>query len=525
MKTEIDQGFDVLVVATNHASQERAVKQQLEALRGTCIHKDAMIIFVSEDWPRGAGTALGPILAYTKAYQIAKNERSIDLLDKLISGASMAIYYLAGENKKLAPLTLAESNNRSDIKLPGFINSQEQSPQLTLLQALVKQTSLYAKNLKGRMNVFSGDQIFLPFGSQNFKPKHNVEFFGVCIPFPSEDEWKQQNLENRAIIVKNSAGKSIALEKINYPMLQELIKARKVDPAMGLAISFDAVSLSGDFFGSLITEFNYELQHKEGKLNAFEHLWMPLTLDQEDYIALMQKNGCIPPVAKGHYMRRQSFINSYGPSQKISHLIGIIDLGPENAVYDIGTLKSYFETHLQLTSDSDEGKLLRQFYSISDSSHSNPDLNSDKESILVNCKIKSGNIKNSVLFNVEADHLEISNSLIINSNLKQLKADHCVIYNTYSTEDLILQPNTVRADFDLLGEKQYLPLYTQLDRNGEADWNQSIAPNHASYAEIAQSLEKLEELNRAPIGNVPNLSKLMTRAGARKITVLNRPKK
>ena len=524
MDLEFNQGFDILIISNDHISQEKVLKQNVEALRGVCINKDALVIFVTEDWPRGAGTGLGPIYAFHKAYNIAKNDHSTDLLERLMNGASVAIYYTIGENRKLAPLLLTELNNKSLIKLPGYCDDQTQQSQLTLLSALIKQSSIYANNLKGRVNIFSGEQLFLPYGKPSFQPKHKVEIFSLSIPFPTEKEWNQHSLEKHTIIVKDAAGKSILLDKIDYATLQEIVSKGKIEPAMGLAISAGAISLSGFFWGSLLQECKHELQYREGKLHANEHFWMPLTLDEETYIALMKKKGTIYPVAKGHYIRRKRFIDAFAPPRETAHLIGLLDIGPENYLFDFCTVKSYFTSNLKLTSDTEEGKLLRDFYGLRNASEINSNLDCDKESILVNCRIKSGQIKNSVLFNVEAEHVDISNSMIINSNLKTLDADSCLVYEVHSSEELKLEPNTVRVDFDLMGVKDYVPLYTQFNRDGEEDWKQTIPPNPSSFDEIVDSFKKLEEIKIAPMHGVPDLYRIMTTAADRKYKVLSKPK-
>lgn len=53
--------------------------------RGSSVAKDATVLAVYEDWPGGAGNALGTLYAFQKATALAKS-KGYDLAGKLISG-------------------------------------------------------------------------------------------------------------------------------------------------------------------------------------------------------------------------------------------------------------------------------------------------------------------------------------------------------------------------------------------------------------------------------------------------------
>lgn len=59
----------------------------------------------------------------------------------------------------LAPLPGAENNNKPGVKLPATLNVGGERAPLTILEAVLKQTGVYAPMRKGRLSVFWGDQV------------------------------------------------------------------------------------------------------------------------------------------------------------------------------------------------------------------------------------------------------------------------------------------------------------------------------------------------------------------------------
>lgn len=60
---------------------------------------------------------------------------------------------------RLAPLPGAENNNKPGVKLPSSLEIDGVQVPLTILEAVLKQTGVYAANRKGRLSVFWGDQV------------------------------------------------------------------------------------------------------------------------------------------------------------------------------------------------------------------------------------------------------------------------------------------------------------------------------------------------------------------------------
>jgi hypothetical protein len=133
------------------ALQEKFWQARLEATRGQAAIPSAVVLAVHEDWAAdGAGNGLGTLYAYTKAKAKAKAELGIDLDAKLKAGWAVGMYHTAGKGTRLAPLPGSENNNKPGVKLPSMLNIDGQAAELTILEAVIRQTNSYAPQRKVR---------------------------------------------------------------------------------------------------------------------------------------------------------------------------------------------------------------------------------------------------------------------------------------------------------------------------------------------------------------------------------------
>ena len=203
MLAEIDamqgpEGFDVIIVCCSNLAAERFWQARLsETAAEVTGCASTTVLAVHEDWNGGgAGNGLGTLYAFQKACAKAAEAGHGDLLAKLKGGAAVAIYHTAGKGTRMAPLPGAENNNKPGVKLSALVKvgsgtltrpqpnpnpnprpavlqcrranphpnpnpnqvGGEQRP-LTILEAVVRQTSSYARVRKGRCSVFWGDQV------------------------------------------------------------------------------------------------------------------------------------------------------------------------------------------------------------------------------------------------------------------------------------------------------------------------------------------------------------------------------
>ena len=137
-------GYDAVIVCTSNAAQEAYWQERLEATAGQAAKKGAVILAVHEDWAAdGAGNGLGTLYAYTKAKAKAKTlGKDLDAI--LSGGGTVGMYHTAGKGTRLAPLPGAENNNKPGVKLPSLVDVKGSKAELTILEAVIRQTGRYA---------------------------------------------------------------------------------------------------------------------------------------------------------------------------------------------------------------------------------------------------------------------------------------------------------------------------------------------------------------------------------------------
>ncbi len=129
------------------------------------------MLAVHEDWPGGAGNALGTLYAFQNAARdAAERHGGVDISAQLRDGSvSIGLYHTAGKGTRLAPLPGAENNNKPGVKLPATVRVAGQAVPMTILEAVIRQTGCYARSRPGRLSVFWGDQIFVPTVPVDYK--------------------------------------------------------------------------------------------------------------------------------------------------------------------------------------------------------------------------------------------------------------------------------------------------------------------------------------------------------------------
>lgn len=476
--------FDVVIVSTTDSQKEEYWQNRLTKIQNS-ISPHSKIIVVQEDWNGGAGNGLGTLCAYSQAQKKGKELYGIDIFKMQQEGASISLYHTVGKGMRLYPLTPSEWNNKSAIKLPGVIGNPPQL--LTILEATILQTAIYSSSRRGRLSVFWGDQLFIPTKNFTYTPTHPIDIFVKLGPIPTEERWTNENLDKYGTIAVDNMGNAQQLEKISFESFRGLVKNEKVSIEGGVGVSLGSFSLSKEMTFSLLEEFESELNAKKGHFNADFHFWMPLTLDEGSYIKLMKKASSTLDISS-HYYRMRIFHEKFSQRHFTETLLGIVDIGKNAYWWDLGTVNHYFSNMLKLTSNTVEGKMMRMLFSVGQwkETHGNSRVIHDDNSILINCNIRSGQVKNSILLGVNADSIEVANTVIINSDLNTLKADHSLLYNVHETEKISFKKGTFRADTKLLNE--HLKLYTQANRDSLTDWNIQLRDNTLSYAELHKKI-------------------------------------
>lgn len=488
---ERDLGVDILILSTSSQTQCTYWEKRLNDARGHLLKKEAVVLSIYEDWPGGAGNAFGTLYAFNEANTRYEALFGQNLFQELQRGKSVAIYHTAGKGTRLAPLSLAEYNNKPGVELPAF-SANELTP-LTVLEMVIKQTAPLCHQHAGRVLVFWSDQIFVP--SDVLKgPRHHVEIFAKHIDTPSVEEWQKKQLDQYGLIAFNKKGSPFLVNKITYQDYQTLIAKGLLDPSKGLSLSIGSFSLSPSLLKGLLTEFADELASKRGQLDADTCLWMPSTLEEETYLYLMGQKKKSEEVAKSIWARARRATH---PFSEI--LFAPQEIGGESYWWDLGNCRSFYTNTMKLLEPTAEGYHLRLLFGYLGLKGNNQfeRCQIDSSSLIVNTRIKNSKITKSILVGLEASNIELSKSIVIGGQLCGLRGDETLLYHVYSpltnTSQELFQ--LVRADLYYPPHEEPIAFYTLFSYEGHQVFEERLPQNVRSFQEqydINQTLQ-LEE--------------------------------
>jgi len=504
--------YDVTIICTTDDHQADYWMKRLS--QGVCCSNNTdskfpLVLAVSEDWgPGGAGNGLGTLYAYQKACKLGKEEHGIDL-EKLLreKKVSAAIFHTAGKGTRLAPLPASENNNKPGVKLPFChkLSDGTYTP-ITVLEAVVRQTGIYAPSRKGRLSVYWGDQVFIPSASFKYTPTHHIDIMCTLLgdTAPTAEEWAEKGLEKYGVIavLKGSERNAAQVEKITHAtavkMLEALGDIGQVGPSLG------SFSVSAEVLSALCNEFSEELKEKKEKFDTDPHFWMPLTLPVDHYVSLMEQKGISSDTSRSHHERMSKLKQSFNLGDM--GLFGAVDVGKDACWWDYGQLKKYASNNMKLINDDPEAKLLHQFLGVT-SRQMNTTLGDsvtvDSQSCMFSSIIESGTISNSVLANVQALEIEANGAIIINSIARKIVAPpQTIIYNVVddSPEGIILKEKDVVCGV-LYENGNSTLLKSTYDTCGGKMWKVLLPGNDHTF-------EEMHGKNKdAPVGAIENLRK------------------
>ena len=437
-----------------------------------------------EDWlGDGAGNGLGTLYAYTKARKKAQNEFSIDLDERLRGGWSVGMFHTAGKGTRLAPLPGSENNNKPAVKLPTIVTVDGEQKELTILEAVIRQTNSYAPVRKGRCSVFWGDQVFIPSAGTPAGAGHHADILACLGDMPSKEDWAAKGLEKYGLIAVNGAGNAAQVEKVSYDTAKELLASfgsiKRVGPSLG------SFSVSAALLFALLDEFKAEVDGRMAKLDSDPHFWMPLTLPEPAYLKVMAQKGEAQEASAAHYQRMADFKQGFCKDHKCEAILGSIDVGAECYWWDYGQLKLFQKNTLLATAESDEAQALRVFLGTSDRRLGFSGLaDLDDSSVVLASKIGGGRVRESVCTNVNCDHADITGSVLMNVCAKKVSGRNCILYNVMDdSAELSLPDGSVRADVYLPGQPKIVVMST-IDTDGGKAWKIVLEGNDHSFEEV-----------------------------------------
>jgi hypothetical protein len=477
-------GLDVIIVSTTSPHQEAYWQDRLERSRGQVARRDALILVLCEDWPGGAGNGLGSLYALQEAAKRARLRNGVDLLERLRGGASIGMYHTAGKGTRLAPLPAAEYNNKPGVRLPGLIDLEGTPVPITILEAVIRQTGIYAHSRGGRLSVFWGDQVFIPSREARYTPTHAVDILARISPMPTADQWREQGLEKYGLIAVRASGDAAQVEKVTYAEAVRLVASGVIGVEGGIGVSLGSFSMSAAFTEALLAEFAPELAARRGKMDTDPHFWMPLTLDRETYVRIRVQKKESPEVAAAHYSRMQAF-RSRLPDD-CDRLFGCVDIGASAYWWDYGQIRGYLDNNLALTADTAEASAMRRFFRLPERGAADvPGVDVDAGSVLIDCRIGAGSIRNSVLVGVAALRVDVEDAVVVGVAAPEITGRSVLLYNVHSETPLRPVDGSVRADV-IPHEGEPLTCCTDHSRDGGRDWHERLPGNAMSYDEIAE---------------------------------------
>jgi len=489
-----DSGYDIVIVCTGNQSLEDYWQDRLEQGKGQVCPAGCHVVAVHEDWDGGAGNGLGTLYAYEKAVAKAKTfETPIDIDELMRNGSSVVLFHTAGKGTRLAPLPGSECNNKPGVKLPSTLKFGEQpTVLLTILEAVVIQTSLYAQRSKGRLSVYWGDQVFVPVESCTEAPTHHADILAQLGDFPTKEAWEANGFDSYGLIAVNADGDAAQVEKVSFDTAMEVLSTfgpTKAGPSLG------SFSLSAALLTAFREEFRAELEAKVGKLDTDPHWWMPLTQPKDSYIGLMEKKGVSNEDSAAHFDRMAVFqakFNEASPGPHGTKMFGAVGIGPSSGAdkpywWDYGQLKYYQQCNMKITEDSIEAQAYRNFLQVD--SRVGPECTLGETtvcdaSVVLATKAKSGSVTNSLVAKCNIGALEVTNSVLVNVTARSVKGNGLVLYNVVdnSEEGLTFADGEVRSDVFLPGEK--VSVVSHLDIDSGKAWKDKVGQNTHSFEDV-----------------------------------------
>ena len=522
------ESFTYIVVCCTDASQAQYWTERLESVH-SIVHRGKVICTHEADWNGNAGNGLGTLYAFECAQQIAQDKFQINLQEEMANGASIGLYHIAGKGTRLAPLPGSEINNKPGVQLPGILQVNGVATNISILEAVIKQTGIYAASRPGRLSVFWGDQIFVPSISSSYTPTHEIDIMCTLRSMPSAEEWAAEGLDKYGLIAVNAQGNAAQVEKVSHATATELLKDG-VGTVVSVGTSLGSFSVSTMFILAMMEEYKVELAAKAGSLDTDPHFWMPLTLSRSSYLSIMQQKGVEEAKAAQQFDRMAAFATrlaggtggegkegaegnaeSKGSASGL-RLFGAVDVGRDSYWWDYGQLRLYYQNNILATHPSEEASALRQFLGLSDSNRvvdstmDGEDMTVDDVSCVLSCSSQHGSVVASCLSNVSAVTLNVENSLLVNVTAKKITAKGSLLYNVVddSEEGIVLGEGQARADVLIAGER--VVLLCDIEHDGRVSWK-TILPNNSMSFEtvwkknqtqnVIESLKKSVEAHAA----------------------------
>ena len=512
------ESYDYVIVCTGDAKQAEYWQRRLTRLDGQVFRGSKVLAVDESAWNGGAGNGFGTLFAYENACKKCQELYGEDLTSRLREGASVSLYHTAGKGTRLAPLPGSEVNNKPGVQLPGVLMQQEQFngngttvsyQNISILEAVIKQTGVYAKSRGGRLSVYWGDQIFIPSADASYTPTHEVDIMCTLREMPDAATWAAEGLDKYGLIAVNADGNAAQVEKVSHATATSLL-SDGLGEVLSVGTSLGSFSVSVRFLEAIMAEFAPELAKREGSRDTDPHFWMPLTLSRDSYLAIMAQKGVDSDTASKNYDRMAGFRAAFetassadtaGEGKEDSgrmRMFGAVDIGREMYWWDYGQLRLYNRFNKMMCGSSPEAGAMRSFFGVAPGRVVASDaLTAEGSQVVIDdasCVIawtgatpptQGGRIARSCLSRVFASEtLEVQDSLLIGVTAKKISAKGALCYNVVDTSDdgIVLTPGQCQCDVIIDGARQSLLCDTEHD--GRVSWTLKVSGNSMTFEEV-----------------------------------------
>lgn len=359
---------------------------------------------------------------------------------------------------------------------------------ITVLEAVVQQTGIYAPSRKGRLSVFWGDQVFLPSVEFKYTPTHHVDIMCTLLgdSAPTAEEWAAQGLEKYGVIAvlkgeDGSTPEAAQVDKVDHAtatkMLGQLGTIGQVGPSLG------SFSVSAAILAALVEEYSAELSEKTAKLDTDPHFWMPLTLSRDDYIYLMKQKGIDAAESEVHYDRMKAFNEKF--ERGSFGLFGAVNVGKDACWWDYGMLKLYSKNTLLILEDSNpESLLFRKFLSLEHGPVSAAGDLTMEHAYAFSSKLASGTVKDSLVCHTSAKEITADGAIIVNCAAPKITAGKgCILYNLISEEPITAEDGQVMVAVTEESGNSFV-LKSRIDIDGGKAWSKVVEDNELSFEQV-----------------------------------------
>jgi len=483
------ESFDVVIVCCGKPDEAKYWQTRLTNGKGSVLAEATTVVAVHEDWPGGAGNALGTMYAFQNACTIAKETSGMDLHGLLSAGTiSVGLFHTAGKGTRMAPLPGAENNNKPGVKLPATVVVAGREVPITILESVVKQTGCYAKSRMGRLSVFWGDQIFVPTVAVAYKPAYHADILCTLGPMMNEEEWAAKGMDKYGLIAVTVSGKAAQVEKVTHKQAIELLE--HLDEIKAVGASLGSFSVSAALLSALLLEFTRELAAKEGKLDSDPHLWMPMTLQRDSYIEIMCGKGVSEESAGEHYDRIGTMMDAFLSNSENADLgtFGPVDIGAGPCWWDYGQVKLYAKNALLITDTTEEAGYMRQFFCMEGDRTQGSKLASgvtvDALSVVAMSDIGSGSVSKSVLTGVKCRSIEADGCILVNVTADRIVAKPgSILYNVSCIGTLSADADGIHAGVTKADGTQVI-IRSSMNIDGGKAWDLKVEGNEFTFGEV-----------------------------------------